>query len=427
MLAPLPVPASGPDGHGDPQRHRARRHRPSSAAALGASGLAALLALVVTTTLPAQELRTVSGVVVDAESGERIPDVLVSIQAVDRQVYTDRNGRFQVRDVPTGRQRLALRHLAYGEHSLDLLVEDTGTLEFLVRISRQAIELAPLVVEAVSESERARLGSGNVLREIRREDIQAAAQKGMELFDLVRYQMPGVRYRLGPGSGDCLEYRPAGSVGDCRNMAVFLDGVLISDPTALLQTMNLDEIERLEVLSPGEAGVRYGAFASWGVLLVETRTTRVSETPANRGVSVTGFGWYESQPYRWARVPGASFLANAAAVGMSYLSLDYCMHDAQGAIHASGCPSMVIAGAGGVLTGTVGSFAAGWAGSTARSQGRAFPSLLLGTVSAATGYLLLINGETSGSKAARKAGLAVLTVGTPLLVTLSDRVFRVLH
>jgi hypothetical protein len=74
-----------------------------------------------------------------------------------------------------------------------------------------------------------------------------------------------------------------------------------------------------------------------------------------------------------------------------------------------------------------GSIAASWAGSTDRSKGRILPSALLGTLSAAGGYLLYANGKSNDSQFSTTAGILLVTVGTPVLTTFGDRMFRSLR
>ena len=74
-----------------------------------------------------------------------------------------------------------------------------------------------------------------------------------------------------------------------------------------------------------------------------------------------------------------------------------------------------------------GTLAARRAGATERSRGRMLPAAVFGTMASAAGYLFLVEGESRDSKAAVGAGALVLAVGTPLLVTFSDRLFRALR
>ena len=68
-------------------------------------------------------------------------------------------------------------------------------------------------------------------------------------------------------------------------------------------------------------------------------------------------------------------------------------------------------------------------GSTRRSRGRFFHVAMAGLISTTAGYVMLMHGEDPeyDSSALRIGGILTMTVGTPLLLTLSDRFFRSLR
>ena len=391
-------------------------------------GLVALLALLAAPALAAQASVTVAGVVLDAESGEPVPDVVVGVDGTELRAATDSAGRFRLAGVTTGTRRLVFRHLAYGEHSRDVVIGDsTSPVEIEVRLSQEAIQLSPMLVDVLSEAERQRLASGFAMRELTFEQIQLAQRRGLLLVDLLR-QVPGVRLRP-DGGANCLEYRSYGAGGRCRAMTVVMDGVPISsDAGTFFRTMDLDEIARLEVLSPGEAGVRFGFAAANGVLLVETRTGP-APVDLSGGGSMSFFDWnMEPEPYRWWRVFATSFAANAAALGLASLPVAHCSHVLDGSLsRRERCHPWVATGAGFVviaLPGAAGGAAATWAGGTPRSRGHRGWSMSLGTLSNWVGALLYFSARSRDATAGQIVGLGVLTLGTPLVETVSDRFFR---
>ena len=64
-------------------------------------------------------------------------------------------------------------------------------------------------------------------------------------------------------------------------------------------------------------------------------------------MAVTGFGWSESQSYRWVRVLGVSLVANAAAVGVTTAGLLNCRGQDVG-LGATQCGEMAALTAAGV-------------------------------------------------------------------------------
>jgi hypothetical protein len=397
--------------------------------------LLCVFALALPTTLAAQETRVVTGVVVDAESGAAVADVLLTMPGTDVRAVTDPEGRFRVFGIPSGRVQLVLRHVGYGEHGLAVA---PGARDLLVRISSRAIELQPVVVEVLSSEEQARRASGNSLNVIDRPTIDAYLRRG-EPFQNVLREVPGITVNR-----NCIEYRLASLttraaegpvtteqpdvLKPCRSMTVYIDGMWMQvGGTELLQTLALQDLERIEVLSPSEAGVRY-QDAARGVLVIETRRGRTAgtpESPDREQINVTGFGWNEPEPYRWLRVLGSSAIGSATTIALAHTAID-CGEDEAFLPEGPMCSATGGVGAG-ILTGALSSLVTRWAGGTPYSKGRVLPSAVLGTATASIGYILWIRGENRSSDASRMAGQMIVGLGVPLSLTLSDRVFRVLR
>ncbi|MSR35721.1 MAG: hypothetical protein EXR95_03610 [Gemmatimonadetes bacterium] len=371
---------------------------------------------------------TLTGTVLDQASGRPLADVTVLIEGARVGTSTAADGRFRM-ILPPGVHTLLVRHLAYGEHSQAVSIDAGGSHTVQIKISEQAIELAPLVVEALTDLDRRKRTSGTRINEIARPEIDDAQRRGIGLGELLRQGMPSLSLR-----GNCVEYRGArrGS-GPCREVYAIMDGVPVSSPSMLVQTMPLQDIERLEMLSPAEAGAIYGAFSGFGVLLIETRRGPTRERLRAHGPALSSMDWsLEAQPYDWSRVALSSFVGTSLGLATGMLVGSQCLKVSE--TDFSGlrpkCAPVLTMGAGFFmlgLPGLAGGTAARWAGATDRSQGRLAPSALLSTLSVASGYLIWVEGKTTKSDAARIAGISVLFVGTPLLTAFSDRLFRALR
>jgi hypothetical protein len=160
-----------------------------------------------------------------------------------------------------------------------------------------------------------------------------------------------------------------------------------------------------------------------GVILVELR--QGVATASRPRIHVTGFGWSEPDPYPWLRVLGVSTLSSVAMAGLVSRGLLGC-----GEGEAWQTPARCTAMAGvslGLVTSGIGRLFVERVGSTSYSEGRTYPALLLGAVTASVGYALVLRGENEHIDGSRAAGYVVLGLGVPLTLTLADRVFRVLH
>ena len=412
----------------DPIDCPARPTRRLSVPGLVASILLVLPAALLSPGAAAQETGTVRGRVVDQESGEPVPGVVVSIEGLD-PVLTNGGGMFLFLAVPVGDRELTLEHLAYGRYSRGVLVEARVELALEAAISTRAIELSPLVVEARSELEQRRISSGNAMHEILLPEIDVAARSGLNLSQLLQNSMSGVDVRPGRAGEMCVTYRAIRSDnnrGDCDGVSVILDGVPVADPSYIYTSIPLRDIERVEMLSPGQAGVRYGMRSGQSVLLVETKRGEIARaTDLSR--LMTGFDWSgEQKSYPLFKVFGSTFLANAVGVGVGLAMADRCFSTPESASLAlrTRCRGLATVGASILsvaLPAIGGSAAARWAGQTERSHVRLAPTAVTAGIILTGGYLLLI----SGVGASETAGAIVLSVGVPAFLTFSDRIFRI--
>ena len=380
---------------------------------------------------------SVFGRILDQDTFQPLAGVVIRITGPDgilREISSS-NGTFLIDDVPVGERVVVMEHIAYGEYAQHVEVEQGRDLRIEVFMSPRAIQFQPLVVEALSEVERRRLTSGFSVNEIPAEEIEQAARTGQHLGDLLRGGMSGIRVRGGSRGGDrlCVEYRRTGA-GECAEIAVYLDGVAVADPGQIYSSLSLDDIDRVEVLSPLEATIRYGDRGARGALVVESRLPSLPERQNPfRTSSRRGYDWsLEEESHPSAKVFGSTVLANALGVGFGYLALKQCVGTAateHGRQFDTQCGALTTMGTGVFalsLPGAVGSMAATRSGSTRRSRGRFFHVAMSGLISTTIGYVMLMHGEDPeyDNHGLRIGGLLTMTVGTPLLLTISDRFFR---
>ena len=382
---------------------------------------------------------SIFGRILDQDTFQPVAGVVVRISTAEGllQEISGPRGTFLINDVPVGERVVVLEHIAYGEYAQHVSVESGKDLQVDAWMSPRAIQFEPVVVEVLSEVERRRLTSGFNVNEIPAQEIEVAARTGQQLGDLLRGGMPGVRVRGGnrPGGYLCVEYRGSGA-GECDEMSVYLDGVAVTEPGLLYSSLSLDEIDRVEVLSPLEAVVRYGERAARGALLIESRSTALRDADELPGARLGAFDWsLDEQGHPWTRVLGTSVLSNAVGAGLGYLLLTRCVKAERldtGVHFDTSCGAFTTMSTGVLslsLPGIAGAATASRAGATERSRGRFTSALMAGLISTTAGYVMLMHSEDPEyqNDSVRIAGLLTITVGTPLLLTLSDRVFRKLR
>ncbi len=379
----------------------------------------------------AQDTGTIGGRIFDRSSSAPVSGALIRVPGLT-VVLSDEEGRFVVENVPPGEVQVTFEHLAYGVHVRPVTVAADRASVLTVAIDPQALELDAIIVETLSELEERRITTGFSINEIGPERIDQAARAGQDLAELLETALPGVDTRSGMGNGVCVTYRAIRSGntsgGDCDGVEVRLDGVPIADPAYIYRSMPLRDIRRVEILSPAQAGARYGMRSGQGVLLLETKTGQ-DRYRSDLSRYVTGWQWEsEEEPYPWLRVLGTSLLTTAATVTLSLSIADDCFETPEDKPLAlrTACGPLGSAGAsiGSILLPSVsGGLAVRWAGATNQSRGRFVPSMVITSLTLAGGYLLMLRGEG----ATQTAGAVVLYVGVPLTQTFADRVFRILR
>jgi hypothetical protein len=217
----------------------------------------AALVLSIPHALPAQVIR---GVVLDPESGDRIPQV--AVDALRRGVVaesgmSDERGNVLLSLAAPGRYALRLSHPAFRAFTTEEVQVGYDTLVIELRMLRTSIPLRPLVVTATVDARLAgfeermrRAGSGQFLT---RSDIDA--RPGARTTDLLR-QMHGVEIIPVPaGAGRRANViRLRGGTGRCEP-TIYLDGIPIRQyiDSPLDDFLKPEHIAAVEVYSSGVA------------------------------------------------------------------------------------------------------------------------------------------------------------------------------
>jgi len=208
--------------------------------------------------------RTVSGYVVDAETGETIIGVNVMIEGTLKGAATDGNGYFVIPGLEAGSYALRVMHIAYEEKIIDVdLFSGSRLLE--------EISMKPAVVETEGVSivaekyELADLSLESGHRTISAKAIRRIPASDNDVFRAIKY-LPGVE-AVDP-------FSPLYAVrgGDTGENLILLDGVPIYNPYHFVSSSGLFNVYALKnvELMVGGFGVEYGGRNS-SVLYITTR------------------------------------------------------------------------------------------------------------------------------------------------------------
>jgi len=208
--------------------------------------------------------RTVSGYVVDAQTGETVIGVNVIVEGTQKGAATDGNGYFVIPRLEAKPYKLRFMHIAYENKFVD--IDLSGGSRVLEEI---AIQSAIVEMEGVSivaeKSELADLALESGHRAISARAIRRIPASGNDVFRAIKY-LPGV------GAVDPFSPLYAVRGGDTGENLVLLDGVPIYNPYHFVSSSGLFNVYALKnvELMVGGFGVEYGGRNS-SVLYITTR------------------------------------------------------------------------------------------------------------------------------------------------------------
>lgn len=269
---------------------------------------------------------TVSGTVTDAQTGEPLPGVNVSVENTTVGTSTDENGHYQLSG-PDDAYTLVFTFVGY--ERLTVEVEERSTID--VELEPSVEQLDDLVVTSFGvEQEKQALGYA--VQEIGGESV--ADKEQPNVINALRGQVSGVSINSSggnPGQSSRIVIRGINSLDPgADNQPLFVvDGVPINNSTYSgpnssesfaysnrAVDINPDDIESISVLKSGAATALYGIRAANGAVIITTKSGSAGSTKVEFS-STVGFeevnkypeqqkqfmgGWYGEpgyQSYSW--------------------------------------------------------------------------------------------------------------------------------
>lgn len=212
--------------------------------------------------------KTITGKVLDSESGEELPGVNVVVKGSTRGAATDFDGMYSL-DAAIG-DSLVFSFLGYKEKII--VVGSTSTIN--VNLEEDIQILNQVVV----------VGYGSV----KKKELTGATStvKGEEVTKLnmprldaaLQGQVAGVNIATSsgsPGGSSVIRIRGLSTFGD-NDPLILVDGIVYDSEG--LNALNPSDIASINVLKDGTAGI-YGVRAANGVIIIETKKGKKSEAP----------------------------------------------------------------------------------------------------------------------------------------------------
>jgi len=256
--------------------------------------LAAALA-VLPSFLVAQEMRVVTGRVVEAVTGQPLPGVQVSVKGLAVGTLTDAEGTFSFR-IPSDANTLVFTNLGYLSQELA-----AGT-DLMVRMEQQAIGLEGIVVTALGVH-REKKSLGYSIQDVQGDELAAVPE--LNIVNALQGSVAGVHItNAGPTGGTSrIVIRGASSITGSNQPLFIVDGIPVDNSASgdgygrnsgyggidygnAIQDIDPNNIQSVSVLKGPNAAALYGSRAANGAVVITTKSGGGVDS-RGRGITAT--------------------------------------------------------------------------------------------------------------------------------------------
>ena len=260
---------------------------------------AVAVALVAAVALPqaaqAQE-GSIAGRVTDAASQRPITSVQVHLVGTGMGTLSRDNGRYVILNVPAGDYTLRAERIGYAAVEMQITVAEGGSMQQDFELAAQALGLDEIVVTGTAGAARRR-EVGNSITQLNIEEEVVGPPVNVDA--LLQGRVPGMsvtQSSASVGGGAMIRLRGNVSMTQSNQPLIYVDGLRVrsegfaknvppigysgrsnNDVSSPLNSINPQDIERVEVIKGAAATTLYGTEASAGVIQIFTKRGSVGK------------------------------------------------------------------------------------------------------------------------------------------------------
>ena len=204
--------------------------------------------------------RTITGIVLDAETSEPLIGVTVRAPKSGSGVTTDLNGKFVVRVQPND-STLSFSYIGYSPRHVNVV----GKSRLNVSLSEMANTVGEVVAVGYGIQKKEDLTGAISMVDMKEVNKLSAST----LSHALQGQVAGVdvtSFSGSPGSGISVRVRGIGTLNDSDPLFV-VDGMMVGD----INFLNTADIESVQVLKDASATAIYGSRGANGVIIITTK------------------------------------------------------------------------------------------------------------------------------------------------------------
>ena len=265
-----------------------------SAKVLLSTSLLVLAILFANQALAQSNEKQISGTVTEAETGETLPGVSISVQGTTNGTVTSIDGTFNL----TVSEDDVLQVSFVGFIAQQVPV--AGKTNFTIALEPDVVGLEEVVVVGYGVQKKKLLTGATV--QVDGEDLQK--RNTTSALQALQGQTPGVQITSTsgqPGAGLKVTIRGLGTIGNSGPLYV-VDGVQTGD----ISYLNNADIESIDVLKDAASAAIYGSRGANGVVLITTKRGRAGEAKFKiAGGRIRTYRKYDKRSYSYLwRIPG---------------------------------------------------------------------------------------------------------------------------
>jgi TonB-linked SusC/RagA family outer membrane protein len=249
-------------------------------------GLALILSL---STVALAQDGGLRGTVKDKATGEALIGANVLVVGTNRGAASNTEGAYQITGLSPGRYTITARYIGYKSGQQIITVVANQTIDLSFSLEQDVLRIDEVVITGLSgEVPRAQLG--NSIGKVAGADLQKIPVTSVH--DGLSGKIPGLLVTKStgtPGTGTYITLRGRRTITGSSQPLWVVDGVPIDDSfiydgSGTVQganrstDINPNDIESIEVLKGASAAAIYGARAANGVILVTTKSGKLSES-----------------------------------------------------------------------------------------------------------------------------------------------------
>jgi TonB-linked SusC/RagA family outer membrane protein len=295
------------------------------------------IALCVVAPRPAAAQASIMGRVT-AQDGEPLQQARVLLVGTALSTVTGQDGRYALRNVPTGPQTVRVLRVGYREQKKAATVGVNATVGMDFALERSVVQLEEIVSTATGSRPREELG--NSVATINTSKVTENSVVN-NLQDVLAARVPGVTVQTGQqtGSGGKVRIRGNSSLNLSNEPIYIIDGIRLtsnvgnsnlftggSQPVRV-NDINPEEIENIEIVKGPSAATLYGTDAANGVIVITTKRGRAGATRWTTYAEGGILKDYSDYPYNYTTAGHSPGLTTYRECTNSVVAAGGCVRD----------------------------------------------------------------------------------------------------